>query len=301
MAMAAARVGAQPPSVKCRICGRPSLRGAKLCEQCVAAVKRARDVNTIASQFLPQPRPGTRVNFPLRAPRSSLRRNSARWSWIPTKPAGWGILIAFTAFGAAVAGTAYLAVQEIAEGGLRGQMVPVALDPAAAHAKAPPPTIDASARVTAAPAAESAAIQPAARPDATVMAPDADVSPPVVQPPQATPLPERPVTRKPATENRKRSAARATTAASRDGEGDGKVTITAPESVDVARVPAAAPAPDPPVPDRWETMNAAIAACSRENFLAGMMCTERVRYQYCDGYWGQVPQCRAAARPGSSR
>src|SRR5262245_39023276 len=115
MPIAAARVGKQPPAVKCRICGHPSLRGAKLCDECVAAVKRARHVNTIASEFLPQPRPGARANLPLRGPRPSARRRSAPWSWIPTKPAGWGVLIAFTVFGAAVAATAYLAVEEIAE------------------------------------------------------------------------------------------------------------------------------------------------------------------------------------------
>jgi hypothetical protein len=47
-------------------------------------------------------------------------------------------------------------------------------------------------------------------------------------------------------------------------------------------------------------MNAALAACTRETFLAGVMCTERVRYQYCEGFWGQVAQCRAAT-PGSGR
>jgi hypothetical protein len=50
------------------------------------------------------------------------------------------------------------------------------------------------------------------------------------------------------------------------------------------------------VPDRWQAMNAELARCSRENFIAGILCDQRTRWQYCDGYWGQVPQCRASGR-----
>jgi hypothetical protein len=59
--------------------------------------------------------------------------------------------------------------------------------------------------------------------------------------------------------------------------------------------------PEPPVPDRWETMSAAIATCARENFFSGIVCAERVRFQYCEGFWGQVPQCQAGTRPGTPR
>ncbi len=54
-------------------------------------------------------------------------------------------------------------------------------------------------------------------------------------------------------------------------------------------------------PDRWESLNAALVRCSRENFLAGIVCSERARLEYCDGFWGQVPQCRGATRPETSR
>jgi hypothetical protein len=265
-------------------------------------VKRARNVNTIASQFLPQPRPGAQPNLLPRAPRSTLRGHRSRRPWIPSRPAGWGVLIAFTLFGAAVAATAYLAVQEIAEDGLKGKIAPAAVDAGAKRANAPQPTIDAPPRTTGAPAPESAATPRAARAESIEPRP-AEVSPPSAEPPQAThatPLPQRPVVpRKAATENRKKPMARASSAAPAESDGDRRMTIAAPEPVEVVRGPA--PAADPPAPDRWETMSAALAACSRESFLAGMMCTERVRYQYCEGYWGQVPQCRAATRPGSSR
>jgi hypothetical protein len=286
-------MGAPSASVKCRICGRPSVRGAKLCDECVAAIKRARHLNTVTSEFLPPPGSGTRANLSFRAPRPSLRPRSAWWSWIPTKPAGWGALIAFSVFGAAVAGTAYLALQEIAEQEPKGQMPPAA-DLAGTHANVPPATIETPSQLTAAPAADDTVTQRTANSESVETPPSAEVG--IVEPPQATPLPEKPP-HKTATEIRKKPSTRAGNAAS--GEGDiRKAATAAPAAVVLA--PAAAPAPEPPVPDRWETMNAALAACSREALLAGVMCTERVRYQYCEGFWGQVPQCRAATRPGSS-
>ena len=295
MAMAAARVGAQPPVVKCRICGRPSLQGAKLCDECIAAVKRARHVNTLGSEFIPQA--GPRRSSHLRAARESTRSPSTRWSWIPTKPAAWGVLVAFTVFGAAVVGTAFLAVQEISDGASKGQFPPSAGEPAAARPNILPQA-PAATGATRTPAPERVATERLA--PAPVEAPQADASTPAVESVQVTLLPEKPSPRKAATEARKKPSTRAVPGAT-DTTGESKATIAAPAPAKVAPPPVAAPAPARPVPDRWETMNAALAACSSETLLAGVMCTERVRYQFCEGFWGQVPQCRAATRPGSFR
>ena len=57
------------------------------------------------------------------------------------------------------------------------------------------------------------------------------------------------------------------------------------------------PAPAPPVvrdvprPDPWQPMNDALARCPRDEMSGRMMCEQRVRTRYCDGQWGQVPQC----------
>jgi hypothetical protein len=64
-----------------------------------------------------------------------------------------------------------------------------------------------------------------------------------------------------------------------------------PEPVKIAAV---APPPPRPIPDQWQTMRDALTACDREGGLGGFICGQRVRVQYCDGYWGKVPQC-----PGS--
>ncbi len=296
MAMAATQVGTQSPAVKCRICGRPSLRGSKLCDECVAAVKRARHLNTLGSEILPQA--GPRRSASLRPVRVS-RSPSTPSSWIPTTPAAWGVLIAFTVFGAAVVATAFLAVQEISEQALKGQIPPSVSEPSTARPNILPQAPDGMAGATGIPATEKAPAEPIV--PAPVEPPHAEAPTPVIESPQVTPLPEKRVPRKAATETQKKPSTRPVPAVT-DSAGESKPTIAALEPVAVApSSPAAAPAPARVAPDRWETMNAALAACSRETLFAGVMCTERVRYQFCEGFWGQVPQCRAATRPGSSR
>jgi hypothetical protein len=66
-----------------------------------------------------------------------------------------------------------------------------------------------------------------------------------------------------------------------------------------ASEPVAAPAPpvaarEVPKPDRWQQMSAALAPCAREDFFGRIVCEQRVRTEYCDGYWGQVPLCATA-------
>ena len=67
---------------------------------------------------------------------------------------------------------------------------------------------------------------------------------------------------------------------------------------------AAAPAPSPPRPsqasaaptaapvaDRWTQFAEELHRCERETFLSRVVCDQRVRLRYCDGYWGKVAQC----------
>ena len=59
----------------------------------------------------------------------------------------------------------------------------------------------------------------------------------------------------------------------------------------------AEPLPPPPVvreaprPDPWQPLNDALARCPRDDILGRSICEYRVRSQYCNGHWGQVPQC----------
>ena len=64
-------------------------------------------------------------------------------------------------------------------------------------------------------------------------------------------------------------------------------------------LPAAAPAPARAAPpaDRWTRMEDELSRCTREDFITRVICGQRVRFRYCDGYWGKAPQCPASAPP----
>ena len=38
-------------------------------------------------------------------------------------------------------------------------------------------------------------------------------------------------------------------------------------------------------------MKEAMTECTKEDFFRRVACEQRVGLQYCDGYWGRVPQC----------
>ena len=64
----------------------------------------------------------------------------------------------------------------------------------------------------------------------------------------------------------------------------------------VAVAPAPAPAPqvrEVPNPDPLQQMNESLARCAAGGFFDRILCDQRVRREYCDGRWGQVPQCRS--------
>jgi hypothetical protein len=54
---------------------------------------------------------------------------------------------------------------------------------------------------------------------------------------------------------------------------------------------AKAPAAAAPATDRWQMMAEAMAQCSPAQFFSRIACEQRTRNRYCEGYWGQVPQC----------
>jgi hypothetical protein len=73
-------------------------------------------------------------------------------------------------------------------------------------------------------------------------------------------------------------------------------TTAQPAAPATSRPPAVAMAPPvaAPVSDRWARMDLELSQCTREDFIARVVCGQRVRFRYCDGYWGKVPAC-----PGS--
>jgi len=64
----------------------------------------------------------------------------------------------------------------------------------------------------------------------------------------------------------------------------------------VARAPATVPSVAP-VADRWSKMSDELSRCTREDFIARVICGQRVRFRYCEGYWGKVEACPASPTP----
>jgi len=83
----------------------------------------------------------------------------------------------------------------------------------------------------------------------------------------------------------------------------GSATAPVPPTPPAAEASAAAPAPvaqaksvapAPParrVSDRWQRLDDELSRCTREDFISRVVCGQRVRFRYCDGYWGKVAQC----------
>jgi hypothetical protein len=74
----------------------------------------------------------------------------------------------------------------------------------------------------------------------------------------------------------------------------------APPPVEPAPPPTIAVAPMPPPvpevreaprPDALQLMNEGLARCASGDLFGRILCDQRVRREYCDGRWGQVPQC----------
>jgi hypothetical protein len=82
-------------------------------------------------------------------------------------------------------------------------------------------------------------------------------------------------------------------------------TLAAPSLPMTNSAPDAAPVPsagqEPSRPDRWRQMSDALAGCVRENLIGRIVCEQRVNLQYCNGYWGKVPQCPDTNNPDRGR
>ncbi len=60
----------------------------------------------------------------------------------------------------------------------------------------------------------------------------------------------------------------------------------APAVVAAAPKASAARAADP-----WARVRDELSRCTREDFIARVICDQRVRFRYCKDYWGKVPEC----------
>jgi hypothetical protein len=263
----------------CTICGKPTLLGAMLCAPCKAALKRARYVTVQEDMRRPSVIDVRRQQRRARAPAATPAavpipvRSAPHHAAPGPLPAagdvnsmlGRRIFIGIFVVAAMLGSVSYFGLRELGAHAGDAATAPVASDAT--------PRIEASASVAAPAKEETAAPSPAA---ATAVVPAA------VEPdPQATPAAKVPA-------KRAQVANRATFATTNGDPPDAIYVAPEPEK------PAPAPPPPPPAPDRWQTMRDAQAQCDRQGVFDGLICGQRVKMQYCDGYWGKVPQCQGA-------
>ena len=113
-----------------------------------------------------------------------------------------------------------------------------------------------------------------------------------VVPAGADPVPQAPPATKPAAAAAVKRTLLASRASFATANGDPPDAVAPPPEPE--RIAAAPAPPPPPVTDRWQNMRDALTQCDREGILGGLICGQRVRVQYCEGYWGKVAQCPGA-------
>ena len=264
--------------MKCMICGGQTLPGAKLCLPCRAALRRARD-DTI-SELLPLPRRREAFAFshspdigraaplaPAVRPVSerSIAGSRSRRRLSSAQLHAAAVVAFVTAAGVLTFIMARELQRERTPAGVAESVVQVA-EPKGVTPRVSPSTMLGNARDEMRSA--SAPVDSAE--------PDLPIAPP-------------PVERK----SDRPSKAKAIAA---------KVPVVLeplPASAPVDPSPNVIPAPPPPAPivratppDRVQLLAGALANCSGD-FLARIGCEHRARAQYCEGQWGQNPQCPA--------
>lgn len=115
------------------------------------------------------------------------------------------------------------------------------------------------------------------------------------QPVEITPLPAKPAARSPrkatTSEPAQQAPPVASTAAPPPVAPPPHPTPSAP--VVAAAAPKATKAADP-----WAKLRQELETCTREDFITRVVCGQRVRFKYCAGSWGKVPECPGSPQGG---
>ena len=278
--MTVTSIAAETPATRCAICARPARRGSRLCAQCKAAVKRARQVPSLHSGFLPHTGAGSdAAGFSGGGATRTMPARRATRVGLPPIPGGWGTYATLIAFGAAVSITGYFATgrQEDESNQERVSLVTRTASMAdmrnESGSRAPPPASSTAAEKRV--------------PGEEVSAQIEWTVPPAPPGGAAAQLPARKPLRDAASASK--GPPPPTAIAARDVAAEPQ---PAPVAAAGTEVVLAAPEPQaPPAPDRWQQLAAAVSRCERENVLVGLFCKERARLQYCEGHWGDAPQC----------
>ena len=269
--------------MSCQICGRRSEPGAKLCADCRAARKRAFDA-TITQPLMAMAGAGTvsrtlaRLRRAEASPEAKARRAARKAKAAAAAATNAAPAVATPAAARKAADSRSLLWILLSTGvvlaAIAGWYLPN-------HGPATPEAdADSVATPTATPPSATGVEPPRAAPVET--APPAATLTPLPAIVERERAPHGPAAGRPATPKRGAAASKPAPAPEARAE------------VEIVRVPTPAPAPPVPQPapraDPWQQMSQAIGRCP-DGFLERVVCEQRVRLQYCEGHWGQVPQC----------
>lgn len=254
--------------MKCLICGKPSLPGAKLCADCRAARKRAFAATVTQPLLAAAGTAGSsaRLLKPSQSVAATARRAAERALFVrpppPAKIVRWWQPTDLLLLAAAI-------VTILFSGAYAAHRINVAPKAETTQLAEQPTVQDRPGMRADAPAAE------AVGPAAADLPATATASVPTMNP-----------------DAPKRAGAR-----QRAARADAPPPVEiAPATEALAVAPVIAPAVEAreaPRPDPWQLMNENIARCSGD-LIDRIVCDQRVRRQFCDGHWGQVPQCSSS-------
>lgn len=175
---------------------------------------------------------------------------------------------------------------------------PAAQAPVPAAPAAPPPAaVPVAPSPAAADATPASPLEPAAIPAAAdIQAPAAAPPPTPEAVPEAAEVPKAasPVKSKETPKDKPGRAERAKRKDPADAKSQASAPAATPEPAAAPEPPAAAVPPPDPQTARFARMQEELRACGTFN----VFCQERVRWKYCSGYWGKVPQCPGGSRAG---
>ena len=263
--------------MKCNICGGRTLPGAKLCLPCRAALRRARD-DTV-SELLPLPRRLEAMAFPVARTVSRTldmvgvrrARRHAKATAPTASPAARSTssplqTTAIALFALAVGFLAYGFAQQLRGGHEVSVTHPTAAPVSAAPQSAISPT------ALAAEAWRNTALAPLPTGETS------SETAPAAEAPRVEPVKPR------KNSSVARTSAKADSVAIASAELVPSIVAAAPKTV-------AEDTPATVVPDRWQSLSAALGRCTVGNIFSRFACEHGARARFCDGYWGQVAQC----------
>jgi hypothetical protein len=280
--------------MSCAICGKDNQPGTRFCVHCGAALAPPSTspmiggaaltsaTAAVARPAMPAASAGVATSATAARPAAPPREFSVRPAGpAPSVPAYDtapkvalpSALIGVLALVAVAGGIAYMLLGRVADE--EQPSLPPATSPAPAEPRPAEPRLTAPATLPEpAEPVEPSTAEPKAD-DAKTTVPEAPRAPPT--PPKAETKAAAPKAAAPPPLPPAKSAAPATA----------PPTPTAPDP----RQRATTTVPAAPVQDRWTQFAEELRNCHSETFLNRVICDQRVRLRYCDGYWNKVPQC----------